>query len=86
MLLSAPALPDPALEEIAFDGTLEQLFRYGHHDAVAVRTVICHPDITQTRHASMTTLGKKLFNPGLAAQSFFLCQCIGVLYVHSLVL
>ncbi len=81
MLLSAPAFPYPSFEQIALDGALEQLFGHRHHDAAECLAVVRLPDIAESRHTSVTPLGKKLFDAGLAAQSFFFGKSIGALCV-----
>ena len=58
VLLLAPAFSDPAFQEIALDGALEHLLRYGHHDSVVVASVSEEIDKAKSCHVSMTTLGK----------------------------
>ena len=76
MLLLSPAFADAPLKKIPFYSSLEKLFRNRYKDAVVWQAIILAIDVAQLGHIAMTPSGKKPFNVGLAAQSFFFRKSI----------
>ena len=82
VLLLSIAFADSSFKQIAFYGTLEELFRYGYHDPVLFVSGAFEAEIAHVRYIAMLAFGKKLRNAGLAAQSFFFRKSITGICFH----
>ncbi len=82
MLLSAPAFPNPAFEEIALDCTFEQLFWYGYKYPRTSESGSCAECEPHSRNIAMPALGKKHRDAFLAAKPFCLRQRAGIAVLH----
>ncbi len=82
MLLSAPAFPYPAFEEIALDCTLEQLFGHGYKYPWTSASGTCAECEPHSRDIAMPALGKKRRYAFLATKPFCLRQRTGIAVLH----
>ena len=78
---SSPAFTDATFQEVAFNGSFEQLLGDRNKQAVCVLPV-CTIDEADVTHAAMSSSGKKFFDSFLAGQSFFLRKSIRRVCIH----
>ena len=76
MLLLSECLSDASFAEVALDGSLEDLLRYGYKNPGMLTARVLSHEVAHTRNISMSALGKQLADERLAAEPFFLFECI----------
>ena len=76
VLLLSPGFAYPSFAEIALDRSLEDLLRYGYKNPGMLASRVLSHEVAHTRNISMFALGKQLADERLAAEPFFLFECI----------
>ena len=76
MLLLPPCFSDASFAEIALDGSLEGLLRYGYKNPGMLASRVLSHEVAHARNISVFTLSKKLADERLAAESFSLLKRI----------
>ena len=72
----SPCLSDASLAEIALDSSLEYLLGYGYKNPGMLTARVLSHEVAHARNISMSALGKQLADERLAAEPFFLFECI----------
>ena len=70
MLLLSECLSDASFAEVALDGSLEDLLRYGYKNPGMLASCVLSHEVAHARNISVFTLRKKLADERLAAESF----------------
>lgn len=76
MLLLAPRFADTAFAQISLHRSLETFLRDRYKNPGMVTSGVLSDQITHARNISVTPLGKQILNKFLAAEPFFLLECI----------
>jgi hypothetical protein len=76
MFLLSPGFTDTALAEVALYSSLEVFLRNGYKNPGMVTSCVLSDEIAHARNISVTPLGKQILNKFLAAEPFFLLECI----------